>query len=240
MKNKHIIISGVCRDVGRYLGKVLANISHISSHFRTATVVICESKSTDDTNLLLDNWAQQKHPAIIQKHVLHCPGEGRHRIERIVEARNAIVAFVKENYHPDNFDFLINMDLDEVNLTIEGLETCFDRPDFGAISKSEVISRFAFVNKLHWIMGKTRLTDPFAIRTARHPDNKCSEENKDRNRGRPNFPPRLDFLDSEQQQRYLSGNLVEVLSAFGGFSIYDFKLVYGQPYELKRSPPSMG
>lgn len=210
-----LLITGICRDVAHFLPRIGVSIKRISAHFSSCKMIVCEGNSSDSTKEALDTLVGNL-PFDLE--VLHISSSMCHRIERIMEARNTIVDHITKNYSGSDFDYLINMDLDNANLGIRGVMSCWDyaHRDWTSISKGLVNGTVA---------------DPFAIRTDNHPNNKCAPDAKARNRGKPAWPaPLTTFVGYHKREKFNSGLPIEVRSAFGSFSIYVFPKVYGIRY----------
>ena len=233
MNVHRVIITGVARNVEGHLPLVYDNISAMGKKFKSVVVVICESASTDRTRAILKTWRTRSS---FKTKILKAPGRAPHRIERIIEARNAILSYIYTKYSRHRFDYLINMDMDNVVQSIQGLRSCFEQDiDWDVICASNKRPPPQHDRK----SGGCNGYDPFALRTDKFPDNFCSQKKKEK----PDscgFPSGvLKYLNKEDKRRYERNELVQVRSGFGGLAIYKYSTLYGLRYrEEKFAIPS--
>lgn len=219
--SSRLLITGVCRDVAEYLPRLRAVLEDIAKEFDTTSMIICEGNSEDKTPETLKQLKQDLPFPLV---VLTIQSQKKHRIERIIEARNTIVDHVVRNHDVEDFDYLLNLDLDDANLGLKGVTSCweFSHRNWSVVAKGTC---------------NDQLADPFAVRTDNHPDNKCSPNCKTRNGGAPPWPsPLTHYVGKHKRSRMASGLPIEVLSAFGSFAFYVFRMAYGLVYESERYP----
>jgi hypothetical protein len=124
MINKRLIISGTCKNGENHLPKIFENIKFISTLFKETRCVFSESDSTDKTFELMKNFNSVIPTDAVSlgslSHTLP------YRVQRIVAGRSAYLDIVESKY--SDFDLLLCLDLDEVNIepiTEEAITSCF-------------------------------------------------------------------------------------------------------------------
>jgi hypothetical protein len=164
--------------------------------------------------LILENWAKNSNLKIT---ILSSSLDLKPRILRIAWARNRILDFVHST-ELASFDYLIMIDLDEVNanISIPALLDCFHLK-----SNWDVLT----ANQLGYYY------DLFALRTEKYDLNPCGPgERATWNNGTD--IDRLFNIDSGNSKELAPDlGLIPVLSAFGGLGIYKMHLFEGLRYE---------
>jgi len=204
-----VIVTGACRDVEPYLPMILKNIGKITSSYSRAHVVIFESGSKDNTLSILKGWALNKAVTILTTDFVD---DKRRREERLADARNHIFQHMKNSKMLHNFDYWINMDLDDIL-------------SYHSISLPSLVTSFEYK---HWdvVCANTWPTwyyDKLALRTSIGPVNSTGCSNKqDCHENRPInlkswFGQKVDGrgIDPEKVKDFL-----EVDSCFSGLAVY--------------------
>ena len=214
------VITGVGRNIEPYLPQVFMNIEKISKYFSSSIVVICESGSTDNTRKELLSWQSNR----LHTHILTASASEPHRIERIIEARNIVLSYIEDNYAKDYFEYLINLDLDNIITNIDGVLDSLNYSNWDVICSIGICKQ-------------RQNGDLFAVRTKKYPDNFCSVNEKLKhsfNRCGHHKLNIMDYLCKTDQEKLLNNELVEVKSAFGGVGIYKYSIIHGLRYNTPR------
>jgi hypothetical protein len=113
LHEKHVIFAGIARDCEKFLPKVLETINQLSDLFKESAYVFLENDSTDGTKKLFYEWGQNKSNFTF----LNMDGLGQLPIRtlRLEYLRNACVQFIKNDSALSQFDYLIVLDMDDVN-----------------------------------------------------------------------------------------------------------------------------
>jgi hypothetical protein len=214
MRDAHVVICGLCRDVRHSLPRFAARAERLGAMFRDYAVVLFENDSTDSTLQFLHDWKWQN----AKVHVLHDRlGTPRfpqirsgERATRMAEYRNRCREYAVENF-PD-FGFLIMVDTDLAGgWSFDGIASTFghDRWDFvgsNGIMRRRQSPSGKHPNYIHF--------DAWAFRKPGHPDPHRNDEVND-----------LVYLRGEP--------LADVWSCFGGLGIYCMncmhEVAYGGP-----------
>lgn len=108
--NNNIIITGICRDISKYIYTSLSKILYLSIYFKNIKIIIYENDSIDDTLSILLDFQNKFHSFDIK--ILFEKNIKGDRIEKISHARNFILNYIySKKLNPD---YIINIDLDEI------------------------------------------------------------------------------------------------------------------------------
>lgn len=215
-----VVITGVGRNIESYLPRVFMNIEKISKYFSSSIVIICESGSTDNTREELLSWQSTRSDT----HILTASASDPHHIERIIEARNTVLSYIEDNYAMDYFEYLINLDLDNIITNIDGVVDSMSYPNWDVICSIGICKQ-------------RQSGDLFAMRTKIYPNNLCSINEKLKHLSNRCGHHRLNimnYLCKTDQEKLLNNELVEVKSAFGGLGIYKYAIIHGLRYNTPR------
>jgi len=217
---KKIIIAGVVRDCERYLPKVLSLIDGIEDIFIDSAFIFLENDSQDLTKKLLNDWGRSKSNFTL----LNMDGLGQLPIRtlRLEYLRNTYIEFIKQNDLLRNFDYLLTLDMDDVNSDELNIDRFIESVQFldAAADRAAV---FANQEGIYY--------DMWALRHKELCPGDIWEEVLD-------FVDKFKLSDVEAyqktfQKRILSfdqtRDYVEVDSAFGGFGIYKLSYVLNNP-----------
>jgi hypothetical protein len=122
LKEKKILICGVCRDVEAACENTINSIETLGSGFKEYAVIIYENNSSDGTAKKFSDWAEKnRRVTFISEHLtneqlsadaLSFDWMGNPmREERIARARNIVLSHAR-NVKYNDFDYLIMADLD--------------------------------------------------------------------------------------------------------------------------------
>ena len=220
-----IIFAGVGRDCENYLPSVLKGIENLSSRFRDSAMIFVENDSKDLTKSILQSWGSSQK----NFHLINLDGLGGipRRGLRLEIARNTYLEFIREHISLSTYDYLVVLDMDDVNTSGVDLQKFREALDFLA-SDGQHAAVFANQAGTYYDMW-----------TLRHPElcpgdiwqdvlnyvhkNKVSDEEAYNN----TFSKRVFSLDQATE-------MLEVDSAFGGFGIYKLS------YALNSKNPYLG
>jgi len=112
-RQKRVIFAGVARDCEKFLPEVLRTINQISELFKDSGYVFLENDSSDATKKILNEWGRSKKNFTF----LNMDGLGQLPIRtlRLEYLRNACIEFIKSEISINGFDYLIILDMDDVN-----------------------------------------------------------------------------------------------------------------------------
>ncbi|MBU3610057.1 hypothetical protein ICN32_05745 [Polynucleobacter wuianus] len=113
-KTPRIIFAGVARDCEKFLPAVLSGIDSLSKEFPDSAFIFVENDSKDLTKAMLDQWgAGRKNFRLVNLDGLACiPRRGL----RLEIARASYVEFIKADSLLSTYDFLVVLDMDDVNV----------------------------------------------------------------------------------------------------------------------------
>jgi hypothetical protein len=190
-------ICGPVKNCGKYLKKVLENMSRIGSLFNEYKIVLFYDHSTDDSFRILKEYQLKDKNMIF--YVNKSP-TSKYRTHNIANARNKCLEYVKQ--HKDTFPYFIMMDTDDVNcknVNLNVLESCLKREDWDGLS---------FNTNPHYYDIWGLSISPF-----------CFSYNHFQN----NFAYHKIIRDYVMHKLHMLKNddeLLECISSFNGFSIY--------------------
>jgi len=209
-----LIIVGCARDCGKYLPKVLNKIKELAKN-KKVYFIFYENNSKDNTNMILQNFVNQinnKYNINYKAHLITEKLNIKRRTPRIAHCRNQILKYIMNNNLINQYDFYINMDLDNVNvnLNINSVNKCLNEEnkwDIASISQSK------------------KYYDLWALRTHKKNNNcwhndRCQPKNLNK------------WFDNIDGHKGINKNInyIPVLSAFGGFTIYKTYLLNSSWY----------
>jgi len=198
MKKYNIIFASTIRDTEKYIKKGLDNINRCGQKFNDYALVIYENDSKDNTRSILQENKKDNYYYIFEDNV-----KQPLRTVRIANGRNKILDKVKELNKERYYDYLVLLDLDDINDSgkfVDSIESCFKYTEWDILT----------ANQSSWYY------DLWALRKKDDMEYDCWEKVREN----PNVP------DAEQQyvnskfKNYPSSGLLEVDSAFGGAAIY--------------------
>ena len=205
MINKKIIIASTIKNESKNLKNYFKILDNLIINYKDYFIIFVISDSNDNSLMLCKNYLSNKNGKIIIKNFK----KKFSRVKKLEISRNKYLDLVKKKYF--NFDFLIVMDVDNVNinLDINQLERSLKKKNWNAIFPSQ---RFFYY-------------DIFALRIKKILNfnfvEKISEEilqNKKNHDIKIYFKKYLFnyfFINKFSKKRYIS-----VESAFGGLGVY--------------------
>lgn len=112
MNEKSIIIIGAIRNGEKYINYVFNNMIKIGNLFKKYKILIYENDSNDQTKNILNTYKNKNHniEIIFESNIDKIYELRTHRLAYI---RNKLLKHVLEKY--SDYDYLLNMDLDDVN-----------------------------------------------------------------------------------------------------------------------------
>ncbi|QWD87133.1 hypothetical protein AOC06_00695 [Polynucleobacter paludilacus] len=217
---KRVIFAGIARDCEKFLPNVLEEISSLSEIFIDSAFIFLENDSQDLTKKILNDWGQSKNNFTL----LNMDGLGQLPIRtlRLEYLRNTYIEFIKKNDVISNFDYLLTLDMDDVNTEGLNIDRFIESVQFldAAADRAAV---FANQEGIYY--------DMWALRHKELCPGDIWEEALD-------FVDKFKLSDVEAYQktfrkRILSfdknRDFVEVDSAFGGIGIYKLSYVLNNP-----------
>ena len=211
------MIAGCARDSARDLPFVLKNIERIAAAFEQSKVVICENDSVDGTLNILKQWSKR---TTLECRILSQPLCLRPRVLRIAWARNHILEYIRLHKF-DSHDYLIMMDMDEVNkgISLRGFLTSFNyRFDWDVMCANQIDYYYDF----------------FALRTHKYNKNPWGPE--ERHRWADGTDLSVWFGSDITRGKSIAAKRepISVLSCFGGMGVYKMSSIEGVTYEPER------
>lgn len=201
-----VLIAGMARDVAPFIKGEIKSLINCTERFKSTTVLVVESDSSDSTLLELDAL-KAEYDNFNYISLGRLSAEIVSRTERIAYCRNQVIAALQNNAIYADIDFVMLADLDGLNglLSPNKIAQCWNvNEDWDAI----------FANQ------EDRYYDIYALR---HPDWSPSDCSAQQLRLDPVLGRSLaHHLAVRSKQIYLPKKLglIEVDSAFGGLGIY--------------------
>lgn len=219
-KSKSIIVCGIVRDSEKALKRNKPVINQICSHFSNYKVVIFENDSKDRTQDVLKQWheSDRKNVYVILEHGLnekvipshkevHCnPFFSTQRIEKMASLRNKYLQFVEDKgWNPD---FLLIVDLDVAQISIEGVMSSFLRDNWTAVTAYGYSMSPCLRKRYHDTYALVELGREEIVQTEKEI-----------------------YGNSTKYARILGGKeWIRVFSSFGGLAIYKYDYLKGLRY----------
>ena len=207
---KKIVICGTTRNSEQYLDSVFDNIYEINSNFYNYKIIIYENDSIDNTSTKL------KKISDLDSNVLYI-NEAKIdllyplRTQRLEYIRNKLLKIAINNFN--NYDYLLIMDLDDVNSTKDISSTflrIFDYED--DIWDIQAVNQ----RKIYY--------DIWALRIKNVLEYDCWQKvNEEIKKNIPLEESTYNHVTRFQSLFNNTNNLIPVESAFGGAAIYNLK-----------------
>lgn len=207
MKDKKIVICGALRNNELYLEKVLNNIYKITSFFHSYKIILYENDSNDNTIHLLKQF-MDKDKNLICCFETNVDNTYQYRTQRLAYIRNNLLNYVLENYN--DYDYLLIMDMDDVNQTEDIVNTFHNIFDF-----DENIWDIQTINQ------RVKYYDIWALRKKGIIEHDCwFEVKRDLHNKIPYEISYQKYIGKFEKPYSLKRGLIPVISAFGGAAIY--------------------
>lgn len=203
LKQYNIIFAGTVRNVEKYIANNLKHIDNCGKKFNNYLVIIYENDSNDNTRKILEENKKNNYIYIFENNI-----NEPLRTMRISNGRNKILDKVREVNKNNEYDFLVMMDLDDVNSSgkfVDSIESCFNNMDWDVLTGNQ----------------SDKYYDIWAFRKKDLLDYDCWREYSKATRN--------GMSDKEAKDKYVNGvidkfepsnEFIEVDSAFSGIAIY--------------------
>jgi len=207
MKEYSVVFGGTVRNIEEYIKTNLDHIDKCGKKFKDYAVIIYENDSTDNTRKILEENKKDNYIYIFEDNI-----KEPLRTMRIANGRNKILDKVREINKNDSYDFLVMIDLDNVNSSgkfVDSIETCFEYMNWDVLTGNQSDKYYDI-----WAFRKKGLLDWDCWR----------EYYRATNNG---------MSDSDAKDKYIYGifnkfepsGFIEVDSAFSGIAIYKLKSI---------------
>lgn len=207
LKNKNIVICGALRNNEKYIETVFKNIYAITSLFKSYKIILYENDSNDNTVSILKSY-MDKDTNLICCFESNVDNIYKYRTERLSYIRNKLLNHTLENY--TTYDYLLNMDMDDVNSTPEIVDTFHHIFDY-----NEDLWDVQSINQ------RVKYYDIWAYRKRGLIEHDCWFEVKcDLYNKVPYEVAYEKYIGKFEKPFKMSKGLIPVLSAFGGAAIY--------------------
>jgi hypothetical protein len=131
MKQYSVVFGGTVRNVEQFIKKNLEHIDNCGKKFKDYAVVLYENDSSDKTRKILEDNKKDNY------HYIFDTTNEPSRTKRLAHGRNQILNKVREL---NNYDFLIMLDLDDVNNSgkfVESIDSCFINHDWDVLTGNQ-------------------------------------------------------------------------------------------------------
>jgi hypothetical protein len=218
-----IIFAGAVQNSAQHLSAIFQNIKGISKLASDVAYIFVENDSTDSTKFGLRNWGLNKS----NFHLISLDGLNQipARTVRLELVRNTYIELIKQDAYLRSFDFLVVMDMDEVNIHPIDINIFANALSFlGELSNRAAV----FANQ------QGGYYDMWALRSNEYCPIDVWEEVLDYSHAYKVSDEKA--FDDTFAKRILTFDIkkegIEVDSAFGGLGIYKMKYVLGNqnPY----------
>lgn len=208
MKNCNVIFAGTIRSVEQYIEKTINNIDLCGRQFNNYILIIYENDSNDNTRkILLDN-KKDNYIYIFEDNITEPL-----RTMRISNGRNKILDKVREINKDNYYNYLIMMDMDDVNISgkfIESIKTCFEYTGWDILTGNQSDSYY----------------DLWALRKKEDMEEDCWKIYN----MNIHIPNAMNIFVFNKRKNYKPGDLLEVDSAFSGIAIYKLSSIPNDCY----------
>lgn len=212
IQNSSIVILGTARNVSKYIHKSVDSLLRIGSYFKECNFIVVESYSSDATLESLNELAKKysNFQFVSLKPIQPMPTLS----VRIAEARNVGLHLAKDKF--PNVDYVFVADLDKVNwdLKLEGILSCWNYENWDMMSANQGF----------------RYYDIWALRHPILSPGDCWRNVEYLERYFPRKVARKIGFKNRVIKIPANSKPIEVISAFGGFSIYSSNLYFQSQY----------
>jgi hypothetical protein len=198
MKQYNVIFAGTARDVEKYIGTALKYIDICGKKFNDYSVIIYENDSKDSTREILETNKKSNYHYIFEDNI-----KEPIRTIRLANGRNKILEKVREINKDDYYNYLVLLDLDDINesgLFVHSIESCFIYDGWSVLTGNQTGEYY----DLWALRKKDDMEYDCWLKVKQHP-------------GDPNAEKK--YVRSKHKN-YPVGEPLEVDSAFGGVAIY--------------------
>jgi hypothetical protein len=206
MKDHNVIFAGTIRNVEKYIEKGLFNIDVCGQKFHDYAVILYENDSEDTTRSILE-----KHKKINYYYIFEDNITEPLRTKRLTNGRNKILDKMREINKDQYYDYLIVLDMDDVNQSgsfVDSIETNFDHKNWDVLTGNQTY----------------RYYDIWALRKKNDIDYDYLQKIREDGLGSAWGWFKYVILKGKGKYNRNEG-LVEVDSAFGGAAIYKIKSI---------------
>ncbi|CAF1432955.1 unnamed protein product [Adineta steineri] len=212
LKKLSVVAAGCCKNVRKHLPRIRKHLESFVSLFKEYKILLGESDSTDGTLAYLENWALNDINVVVQSYG-NLSQVFLRRTVRLSYCRGSLLNYARIKLQFDQFQVYMALDVDAINdndvLSQETFLSNFDYPleSWGAMSASQT----------------HRYYDTWTIRSpTMNYDFQQEVYNEKRNGG--DFDAAATRLMKVHWPPIpIDHDLVEMHSAFGGFTIYQTK-----------------
>ena len=202
LKTYNVIFAGPARNVEKYIKQNLKYIDECGLKFNSYEVVIFENDSTDNTKtLLLDNKKENYH-YIFEENLLD-----KKRTVRLAYAHNKIIDKVRKINKNKKYHYLILLDLDNIHESgffVNTIDSCFYYDNWDGM----------FCNQIDFYY------DIWTLRIKNEIEFDCWKKIDEEYKNGNDWNELRKTYVGKYQKCYKPGELIEVISAFGGLGIY--------------------
>ena len=209
MKQYNVIFAGTCRNVEPHIGKILDCIDRCGQKFKSYQVVVYENDSTDRTRKIMTEHKKSNYHYLLEDGIT----EPR-RTVRLQNARNQIMDKVRELNVNGEYEYLILLDLDDVNKQCQFVSS-MDSNFIHATDSWDVMTanqRDDIYYDIWALRKKNVLEYDFWKQEALANDESSKQEI-------------MDKLKPVWNRQFITDTLTEVDSAFGGAAIYKLSAI---------------
>lgn len=117
MKDNKILITGIAKNCSNFLPNILKNITSLNQIFTELHFLFVENDSTDNTKEILNNFKNETQNV----EIINLDGLDfiKQKTKRIEIARNSYLENLKSDQKFNDFDFLLILDLDDININFD-------------------------------------------------------------------------------------------------------------------------
>jgi hypothetical protein len=211
------IICGCAFNIEEYLDIIKIKIEDLRTLFDKTIVIIYENDSTDNTLNILQNYSKHyNNIIIITENGIR--NKITYRTHRLAYTRNKIIEYIFTNNLDSEYDYFINMDLDDVNINL----------DIKSVKK--VLNDNSFLWDAVFANQTKNYYDYWALRTNKFDFNFWSIHNKKNNIDGGKL---YNYFDKIKHIKIIpkDDKPKQVISAFGGFGIYKIQTIKNCKYD---------
>lgn len=125
-KKPTLVITGLVKDAQKHLNKLERGIRRVTDNaFQLEHLIFYENDSTDDSVEMLNTWRTwAKNMTIISEKNVSIP----QRTDRLAHGRNLVMRELLNLPNIDDIDYLLILDMDEVNYHLSNVAQCLNLP----------------------------------------------------------------------------------------------------------------
>jgi len=215
-RKPNLVILGCVKDAAKDLPRLRIVIDHVLQDFQLVKMIFFENDSNDETVDILQSWNDERNGVVVQ--VVSEANVDVERTERLAHARNRLWQELQKDasISSDGVDFVLMMDMDEVNFHLAHVNQCIapTRDNGGSALPDDWTVCCANQYTMHYDLLALRTLDDWVVDDVLHA-----------------YPPPNGKANIAQLLRHIpaSADPIPTKSCFGGAALYKYPKIKHLP-----------